>query len=194
VPLGCLVCAIDPVAAARPQVLGPVRPGDALRIGWLQGETPVDTESPKPASISLDDLTAAFEFVSAGQKFENHALICTNTGSIYYRSVLTGENDFPDDVDESDHSISVPHKNDLDLGRDLVFAFVDEHLPNQSNAVRDMFRSKGAYRRFRDMLESRGMQDKWYAFEETATKQALRAWCEEVGIQLEDPPASTAAR
>ncbi len=38
------------------------------------------------------------------------------------------------------------------------------------------------------------MQDKWYAFEETATKQALRAWCEEVGIQLEDPPASTAAR
>ena len=151
------------------------------------------TEAPKPVSISFDDVTNAFEFVSAGQKFENDACICTNTGSIYYSSVLTGIDEFPDDVEESDHYISVPHKNDLDLGRNLVFAFVDEHLPNQSNAVRDIFRSKGAYRRFRDMLESRGMQDKWYAFENSATEKALRAWCEEVGIQLDDPPAPTAA-
>jgi hypothetical protein len=150
------------------------------------------TESPKSVTISFDDLTNAFEFVSAGQKFEHEACICTNTGSIYYASLSAGINEFPDDVEESDHYIAVPHKNDLDLGRNLVFAFVDEHLANQSNAVRDIFRSKGAYRRFRDMLESRGMQEKWYAFEESATEQALRAWCEDVGIQLIDLPTSEA--
>jgi hypothetical protein len=146
----------------------------------------------KSVSVTFDDLRNAFEFVSAGQKFEHEACICTNTGSIYYASLMSGLNEFPDDVDESDDYIGVPHKNDLDLGRNLVFAFVDEHLPNQSNAVRDIFRSKGAYRRFRDMLESRGILDKWYAFEASATEAALRAWCEEVGIQLSDPPTSTA--
>jgi hypothetical protein len=35
------------------------------------------------------------------------------------------------------------------------------------------------------------MLEKWHAFEDRATEEALRAWCEDVGIQLSDPPTST---
>jgi hypothetical protein len=36
------------------------------------------------------------------------------------------------------------------------------------------------------MLESYGMLDKWYAFEESAVEEALREWCQESGIQLQE--------
>jgi hypothetical protein len=150
-------------------------------------------ESSKPVSVKYSEVLDAFEFVSAGMQYEHQAYIGTNTGTVYFVSdMIDLEEELPEDLETADHYINVPHKNALNLGRNLVFAFVDEHLPNQSNAVRDIFRSKGAYRRFRGMLESRGILDKWYAFEANATEEALRAWCEEANIQLDDPPASTA--
>ena len=120
----------------------------------------MEAEPSKPAAISFDDLALAYEFVSSGQKFENEAFICTNTGSIYYNSAMTGLNELPEDAEETGDYVAVPHKNDLDLGRDLAFAFVDQHLPAQSNAVRDIFHSKGVYRRFKHMLESRGILER----------------------------------
>ena len=39
--------------------------------------------------------------------------------------------DLPEDVDESDKYIEIPHKNELDLGRNLVFQFVSKHIPEE---------------------------------------------------------------
>jgi hypothetical protein len=154
----------------------------------------MESKSSTPVSIKFSDVLLVFEFTSAGMPREHRAYICANTGKIYFSSDATdGENELPDDLETSDAYISVPRKNDLDLGRDLVFSFVRQELPEKWDAVRAMFRKRGAYGRFKDLLHSQGVLEKWYEFEASATGEALRAWCEDVGIQLVDPPSSAPA-
>jgi hypothetical protein len=48
-----------------------------------------------------------------------------------------------------------------------------------------IFSRRGAYRRYKDLLEQKGLLDEWYDFEQQRTRQALLDWCEENGIELE---------
>jgi hypothetical protein len=75
-------------------------------------------------------------------------------------------------------------KNDLDLGRNLVFDFVEANIPGEFESVREIFSRKGAYARYKDVLEAKGQLEAWYKFENEATENALRAWCKENGIEL----------
>ncbi len=143
----------------------------------------------KPVPVNATDLRAAFDFVSAGAPFENSASICLDTGRIFWKSDMADlgtEEDLPADLDTSDRYLPVPHQNDLDLGRRLVLAFIDQELPADHDTVADFFRRRGAYGRFKALLDKRGMLQRWYEFEDRATEQALGAWCEENGIQLVD--------
>jgi hypothetical protein len=145
--------------------------------------------STKLVAIKAEELRSAFEFVSFGLPFENSAYFCLDTGRIYLHSdsidVDDGER-LPEDVDDLDRYIAVPHKNDLDLGRHLVLAFVNQELPDDYDTVAGFFRRKGAYARFKDLLHARGVLERWYEFENRATEEALLAWCEENGIQPTD--------
>ena len=109
-------------------------------------------------------------------------------GKIYWRSASAGleDEDLPEDLGSSDRYLEVPHKNDLDLGRRLALAFVNKELPDDADTVAAFFRRRGAYRRFKELLNARGMLQQWFDFESRATEKALRAWCEENGIQLVD--------
>ena len=88
----------------------------------------------------------------------------------------------PGDVDNLDKYIRIPHRNDLDLGKVLVFDFVSGHLPDALQEVDRIFNRKGAYARFKQFLESKGMLDQWYEYEDRRQKTALREWCKENGI------------
>ncbi len=140
----------------------------------------------KSATVDAEELRDAFEFVSSGAPLENSAYICLDTGKIYWQSSVMDLDDevLPEDFDTSNRYISIPHKTKLDLGRRLVLSFVDQALPKDFRTVERFFQRRGAYRRFRDFLESRGMLERWYEFENHATEQALRTWCEENGIRL----------
>jgi hypothetical protein len=72
----------------------------------------------------------------------------------------------------------------LDLGRELALSFVEQELPNDYDRAEGFFYSKGAYGRFKTLLESRGVMEKWYAFEARATEAKLREWCHEHGVQV----------
>lgn len=136
-------------------------------------------------SVKYPDLLDAFEFVSSGAPFEHSAYIHADTGEIYWvSSMMELEGEVPDDLETSDRYIPVPHKNDLDLGRNLALSFADQELPDAFDAVAGFFRQKGAYRRFKYLLEARGVLEKWYAFEATAIQEALRAWCQDNNIEL----------
>lgn len=136
-------------------------------------------------AIKYADLLDAFEFVSAGAPFESRAFICADTGLIYCTSdTLELDEDVPEDLETSDRYIAIPHRNDLNLGRELVLSFVDQALPDDYGTVAGFFRSKGAYSRFKQLLESRGVLETWYLFEANAVEAALREWCEENRIQL----------
>jgi hypothetical protein len=58
----------------------------------------------------------AFLFVSMDQPYMNNAYLCKETGQIFYSSEMTNSNEVPDDIDDPKY-ISIPHKNDLDLGK-----------------------------------------------------------------------------
>jgi hypothetical protein len=89
--------------------------------------------------------------------------------------LLDPEEDVPEDLEESDRYLTVPHKNELDLGRNLALSFIAEEIPDDYNTMAGFFRRKGAYSRFKRLLEARGKLQRWYDFENRATEEALRA-------------------
>jgi hypothetical protein len=124
-------------------------------------------------------------FVSMSYPHEHDAYLNKETGETYYVSALGDSDELPDDLEENENYISIPHKNDLDLGRKLVFDFISANLPDELEGVRAIFSRKGAYARYKDLLESKGKLEAWYEFENKATEKALRDWCKESGIELE---------
>ena len=137
------------------------------------------------AAVKYDDLIEAFYFVGSAP-MEHQAFIALDTGRIYWISELgpLDDEDLPDDLDESDRYIEVPHKSELGLGRRLVFRFVEEHLPGAYGRVQGFFSRRGAYPRFKALLDEAGCLDKWHAFETQSIEQALKAWCEDHEIEL----------
>jgi hypothetical protein len=134
--------------------------------------------------ISFSDIEDAFFYVSSDQPFMNNAVLHKNTGKTFYRSEFSGEDNFPEDVDSGAY-IEIPHKNDLDLGRNLVFEFVSRFIPERQDEVYDYFRRKGAYSRYKYLLEKLNLLDTWHEFEDQRTKSVLLEWCRENGLDVE---------
>jgi phosphinothricin acetyltransferase len=138
-------------------------------------------------TVKYDDLQSAFEFVSASEPMEHSAYISLDTGQVYWVSDALGHEDedaAPEDVETSDRYIAVPHKKDLDLGRYLVTRFVRQVMPDSEAEVEAIFRRRGAYGRFKGLLDAKGQLEAWYRFEEAAQDEALRAWCAENEIEV----------
>lgn len=139
------------------------------------------------AKFKLSDIEDAFLFVGSAAYGMNSAILCKDTGEIYYRSDMSGMDEIEDEEDlDWDQCIAVPYKNDLDLGTELVFEFVEERLPDEYDRVSRIFHRSGAYSRYKDLLERRGLLQEWYDFENRRVQQALREWCEEEEIDLDE--------
>lgn len=135
--------------------------------------------------VKFADILDAFEFVSFGSPYDHEAYLCRETGAIYYHSEVADEDEpLPDDIDEGDKYIVLPHKNELDLGKPLALNFAAQHLPAELDRVERIFSKAGAYSRFKGLLETKGMLDRWYEFEAQAQESELRAWCEENSINV----------
>jgi enoyl-CoA hydratase/carnithine racemase len=140
-----------------------------------------------PILVSWMDLETAFQFVSASQHDEHQAFLCKQTGKLLCHSDLLGDDDeeeLPDDIDDADKYIAIPHKKELGLGKPLVLDFAREFLPADFERVRDMFRGRGAYARFKDLLVHRHALDEWYKYEAKREEEALRDWCEANSIGI----------
>jgi len=134
--------------------------------------------------MKFEEIELAFTFVSMERECTNSAFLCKETGMIYYTSEIGDPDDLPEDVNDTKKYIEIPHKNDLDLGRVLVMEFVSDHLPEDLGRVNGIFRRKGAYARFKALLEDRGRLEQWYDYEERKQEAALREWCSENGIEI----------
>ena len=77
-------------------------------------------------------------------------MLFKTTGKIFYISEFGNSDELPDDIEDSDDYIEIPHKNELDLGKQLVFKFVSEHLPEELDRVSQIFRRRGAYSRCKE--------------------------------------------
>jgi len=134
--------------------------------------------------IKFSDIEDAFFYVSSAPMTANIAVLCKETGEILYASEYGDVDEIPEEVYDRSDCIEIPHKNDLDLGRNLVFEFVEQYLPSDFERVRHIFRRKGAYGRYKDFLEDRGFLQKWYDFENKRQTETLREWCEYNEITL----------
>ena len=157
-------------------------------ISELQEVTPVDSDSQKTShniTVSFADIELAFDFASAGQPFESEAYVNLHTGETYfYSDYCDTEEALPEDIKDDTKYIALPHKNDLDLGKSLAINFSYEFLPDDIEKIQSIFHKKGAYSRFKDLLEERDALDKWYDYENNETEKALREWCAENDIKI----------
>ena len=133
----------------------------------------------------IDDFQMAYDFVNSAPYGENSAVLRKDTGRILYHSAMGDMDEISDEDWESDDAVEIPHKNDLDLGTRLVFDFVRTNLPDDYNNVHQIFSRRGAYGRFKDFLESKGLLQSWYDFEAEQQKRFLRQWCKDNNIELD---------
>ncbi|MBN1425281.1 hypothetical protein JXA88_12065 [Candidatus Fermentibacteria bacterium] len=136
--------------------------------------------------ITYSDIEAAFSFVSSAPQYANSAFVSRVTGEVFYRSDMADVDEVPEDAEFDDDFVSIPHKNDLGLGRSLAFAFADGIGGELPWRVREIFRRRGAYGRFKDLLARRGVLETWYEFEARETKDRLLEWCKENSLKVEE--------
>jgi hypothetical protein len=140
--------------------------------------------------VSFAELFEAFELMSMTTG-DSHAYLCRQSGEIYCRMdpLYVGEElagELPDDIEDEEKYVALPGKREVDLGTALVMDFVRQVLPQDLDDVRDMFRRRGAYAKFKGLLAQRRVLEQWYDFERKATERALREWCELNSIELSD--------
>ena len=142
--------------------------------------------------VDLTELQGAVEWVSDNVA-DSEAFVCRRTGRIYWISddgSLEPE-ELPDDVDDQDRYTPVPNKYELDIGVRLVFDFTKIRLPDQYDEVRSIFRRRGAYGRFKGLLATRNLLDRWFAYSDERTLDALAEWCEFEGFAVKRRDRST---
>jgi hypothetical protein len=137
--------------------------------------------------VRFNDILEAFEFVSAGGMGEHQAFLCRQSGKVYWHSELSEDlEELPDDIDDSEKYVPIPGKSELDLGKPLVLDFTRQFLPDDFDEVQQIFNKRGAYARFKDLLDRRGIRDQWYDFEAKAEERALRIWCDLNSVDVGD--------
>ncbi|WP_440056597.1 hypothetical protein ACSLBF_21040 (plasmid) [Pseudoalteromonas sp. T1lg65] len=133
-------------------------------------------------NIKFDDVLNLFELVNFGSPYESEEYICKESGKTYcYTEFADNEEELPDDINDEKY-LAIPYKDDLNLGNNLAFNFTLEYLPSEYENVRSTFKRKGAYVRFKSLLENAGIIEAWYKYEAMHTEKALREWCTQQGI------------
>jgi hypothetical protein len=134
--------------------------------------------------VTFDEIEDAFLFVSSSEYGMNRALLCLDNGEIYHKSEMVDLDGLNEETFDCDNFIEIPHRNDLNLGLQLVHEFVKEKMPEDLAQVERIFSRRGAYGRFKSLLEEKELLQKWYDFESKREEQALSEWIGENDIKL----------
>lgn len=111
--------------------------------------------------VELSELEHALLW-SSDEMEESWAVVSRRDGHIYFRGPYADDEleAPPDDVDDPRFHARVPSKRDLDLGRPLALDFARSCGPEVYDTVCDYFRRKGAFRRFRALIDAKGLTDR----------------------------------
>ena len=135
--------------------------------------------------VNAEDLEDAVLMVSEPGT-EAEAWVSRATGEVHVGPELADEDTapLPDDIDDASRYVPVPHISTLDLGLELVFDFANAALPDETGRVQEMFRRADGYRHFSELVDERGLTERWHDFREAQTRAVLAAWCGENGLEL----------
>ena len=132
--------------------------------------------------VNIDDIQMGVEFVSSGYG-DDEAYLDIKSGEIYFVGDAVDEIP-PSDLYENDKYVHLPSKADLDLGKRLAINFIATALPDKLDETYSIFSHKGAYSKFKFMLESAENLESWYAYEDAESKKAILGWCNSIGINI----------
>lgn len=136
-------------------------------------------------AVSWSELLIGFECSSVEGPYEMKGHVCRETGAVHCVSEDEDmDTDLPDDLATSERYIALPGRRELDLGRSLALSFIEEASPADLDVAAECFRRRGAYAKFKGLLERRGLLPQWYAFESAAIESALRQWCRDNGLDV----------
>ena len=129
------------------------------RVAMTAGFAPPPAANGRtPVSVDWTELLHTFEFASLGQPGEHEAVLCRKTGKFLWQTDVEEDIEaWPDDADDEEKYLSIPHKKELDLGKPLVLEFARQFLPGEFDEVRRMFDRRGAYARFNAKKGARSM-------------------------------------
>ena len=94
-------------------------------------------------------------------------------------STYTEEDEFNDDIISMFNFYS---KNDYDIMQDFIY-----HISNDSlrNELFNATRGKGAFYRFREIIDYRNITNDWYKFQDDEYKKISEEWCTDNKIEYE---------
>ena len=141
------------------------------------------THSAVPADI--DELLEAIEWVSAGADFGNAAYIRRDDGHIVWiGDDMEQVEVVPEDIEDGSRYVALPRKQELGLGKPLALRFAEEYLFSDVVEVKAIFNRRGAYQRFKGLLERRNRLEDWYKFEASEVKDAVTRCTQEHGFEV----------
>lgn len=137
-------------------------------------------------SITFEEIHDAFETMSLAPVGVVEVFYHISTGKVYYDFTSADNPEpLPDDIDDTELYLRFPDSNELPHGRSLALGFAEEHLSDDDyDRVCSYFNRRGAFARFKDLLEDRGIIDAWYKYQADTIKQAAREWCKENSINV----------
>ena len=133
--------------------------------------------------IKYEEIEIAVDFVSCSPN-DNQVFLSRATGELCYVSEDGEGDDLPEDFEDGDY-LEIPDQHQLGLKQNLVREFASGCSDKIEGEIRRCFKKRGAYRRFKDLLDRNDLLDKWHSFEAEAEKEAICAWCSANQIELE---------
>ena len=109
------------------------------------------------------------------------------TGELeYFNREQENPNDLDiDEIDEDENVVALPSKYSIDdygIMKDFMFAQKDKKI---HDAIYDSIHQKGAFRKFRQVVEQYGILQKWYEFKDKEYEDIVKEWCEKNGLEWE---------
>ena len=87
---------------------------------------------------------------------------------------------------ETGDYISLPTKFDIDEYRTMERFCLSIDDAETSDALCDLIKGSGAFRRFKDALYHYGIEEKWHRYRGDALKEIAVEWCHENNIEFDD--------
>ncbi|MCO4782122.1 MAG: hypothetical protein KC646_07315 [Candidatus Cloacimonetes bacterium] len=88
------------------------------------------------------------------------------------------------EINAIEDKIYFPNERHLELGRSLIFQFIEELYPMLVDEVDNIFSKKGAYGRFKDFLVTKSIGDQWHKYKNYYTALSLIEWANDQGLEV----------
>lgn len=137
--------------------------------------------------IRLSDLTEALE----GQNDDSFTVYDTETGETHFiwDGMIDGEDATEEEIEEmkdDDRYIGMPSQYDIheyEIMRSFIYTLPENRMQDR---LFQAISGRGAFRRFREVLEDYGEGDRWYHYRDASIEKIGREWAKGHGIEVID--------